>query len=191
VTELDGESPSRQRSERSGRRGIGGDDPHRGLEFGHGRPLPGPIPAATGEVWEAGRVNVEEARAFLAQHHRAVLVTTRGDGRPQASPVVTALDDAGWAVVSTRETARKVAHVRRHPFAALCVFTDAFFGPWVQVEGAVDLVRLPEAMDGLVALYRTVAGEHPDWDDFRRAMVRERRLLLRVAIERVGPTRQG
>jgi PPOX class probable F420-dependent enzyme len=133
----------------------------------------------------------DEARHFLRQHHRAVIVTTRADGLPQASPVAVAVDDQGRAVVSTRETARKVAHVRRTPRAALCVFTDRFFGPWVQVEGPVDVQPLPEAMEPLVAYYRAVAGEHPDWDDYRAAMRRERRVLLRLTIERAGPDRQG
>ncbi len=105
--------------------------------------------------------------------------------------MVAGSDAAGYAVVSTRETARKVAHLRRRPFAALCVFTDAFFGPWVQVEGPVEIVALPGAMDGLVDLYRSAAGEHPDWEEFKAAMWRERRVLLRIAIERVGPTLSG
>jgi PPOX class probable F420-dependent enzyme len=136
-------------------------------------------------------MDVDGARRFLAEHHRAVLVTLRADGRPQASPVVAGLDQAGRAVVSTRETARKVAHVRATPWAALCVLPDEFFGPWIQVEGATDVLGLPEAMEGLVALYRQVAGEHQDWDEFRQAMAAEARVLLRVSLERVGPTRQG
>jgi PPOX class probable F420-dependent enzyme len=136
-------------------------------------------------------MDLDEARQFLRQHHRAVMITTRADGRPQASPVTTTVDDQGRAVVSTRETARKVAHLRRTPRAALCVFTDRFFGPWVQVEGPVDLQPLPDAMEPLVAYYRAVAGEHPDWNDYRAAMERERRLLVRLRIERAGPDRQG
>lgn len=133
----------------------------------------------------------EEARRFVRQHHHAVMITTRADGRPQASPVAVAIDDEGRAVVSTRETARKLAHVLRVPRAALCVFTDRFFGPWVQVEGPVEVLHLPAAMEPLVAYYRAVAGEHPDWSDYRAAMGRERRVLLRLDIERAGPDRQG
>jgi PPOX class probable F420-dependent enzyme len=133
----------------------------------------------------------DRARAFLAEHHRAVLVTSRGDGRPQTSPVVCGLDEGGRVVISTRETAMKTHNVRRRPEVSMCVLSDGFFGPWVQVDGTADLVSLPEAMDGLIALYRQVAGEHPDWDDFRAAMERERRVLLRVQIQRAGPDRQG
>ncbi len=133
----------------------------------------------------------DRARAFLAHHHRAVLVTERRDGRPQTSPVVCGLDEGGRVVISTRETAAKVANVRRRPEVSLCVLSDEFFGQWAQVDGVTDVVALPEAMDGLVALYRQVAGEHPDWDDFRAAMKRERRVLLRIHIQRLGPSQGG
>ncbi len=133
----------------------------------------------------------ERAAPFLAENHRAVLVTTRNDGRPQTSPVVCGFDDGGAVTISTRETAMKVRNARRRREVSLCVLSDRFFGPWVQVDGRAEIVPLPEAMDGLIALYRQVAGEHPDWDDFRAAMERERRVLLRIQIERVGPDREG
>jgi PPOX class probable F420-dependent enzyme len=136
-------------------------------------------------------MDAEEARRFIRDHHQAVLATTRGDGRPQLSPVTTAIDGQGRAVISTRAGAMKTANVRLRPWAALCITSDRFFGPWVQVEGPVDLLELPEAMEELVAYYRTVSGEHPDWDDYRRAMERDRRLLLRLTIERAGPNRAG
>lgn len=132
-----------------------------------------------------------EATTFLAQNHAGVLSTTRADGRPQLSPVTAGIDEAGRVVISTRETAMKVRNLRRDPFASLCVFTDAFFGTWLQAEGAVEIVELPEAMDILIALYRQVRGDHPDWDQFRQAMVDQRRVALRLAIERVGPTVSG
>jgi PPOX class probable F420-dependent enzyme len=137
-------------------------------------------------------MDAEAARAFLREHHRAVLVTTRpSDGLPQTSPVTAVVDGEGLVVVSTRETAMKVTHVERRPRAALCAFTDGFFGAWVQVEGPVEVVRLPEAMDGLVDYYRRASGEHPDWDDYRAAMERDRRVLLRMTIERAGPDVSG
>ena len=136
-------------------------------------------------------MDLDEARQFVRDNARAVLATSRGDGHPQMSPVVAAVDDDGRVVVSSRETAYKVAHLRARPRAALLAFTDAFYGPWVQVEGPVEVVSLPEAMDGLVDYYRRVAGEHPDWDEYRRAMVGERRVLLRLSVERAGPTRSG
>jgi PPOX class probable F420-dependent enzyme len=105
--------------------------------------------------------------------------------------VAAGVDEAGLVVVSTRETAVKTKNLRRHPRASLAVLSDAFFGEWVQVEGPVEVVSLPEAMDGLVAYYRGVAGEHPDWDAYRAAMESERRVLLRLTVERAGPNTSG
>jgi len=136
-------------------------------------------------------MDIDQARAFLRANHRAVLVTIRRDGRPQTSPVATTNDAEGFAVVSSRETAYKVRQLRRDPRAALCVMNDKFFGEWVQVEGTATIVSLPDAMEGLVEYYRRVAGEHPDWDDYRAAMERDQRVLIRIAIERAGPNVQG
>ena len=120
-----------------------------------------------------------------------MLATNRRDGRPQLSPVACAVDADGTIVVSSRETAIKVKNLRREPHASLCVMNDGFFGAWLQVEGDAAVVSLPDAMDGLVGYYRSVAGEHPDWDDYRAAMVRDRRVLLRLTIERAGPSVGG
>lgn len=136
-------------------------------------------------------MDIPEVRRFLAANHHAVLATIRSDGGPQLSPVVVALDDLGRVLVSSRETAMKVKNLRRRPRAWLCLLGDGFFGPWAQAEGAVEVVALPEAMEGLVGYYRRVAGEHPDWDEYRAAMDREQRVLIRVTMERVGPTRSG
>ncbi|HEX2038648.1 MAG TPA: PPOX class F420-dependent oxidoreductase [Acidimicrobiales bacterium] len=128
---------------------------------------------------------------FLRSNHRAVLATVRSDGTPQLSPIVAAVDDGGRVCISTREPSMKVRNVRRDPRVWLCAFTDDFFGDWVRLDGRATVVPLPEAMDGLVSLYRSVAGEHPDWDDYRAAMERERRVLLVIEVERVGPDRAG
>jgi PPOX class probable F420-dependent enzyme len=133
----------------------------------------------------------DQARGFLRANHRAVLATARADARPQMSPVTCGLDEAGRVIISTRETAVKVRNLRRNPVASLCVFTDAFFGPWVQVEGQVEIISLPEAMEFLVEYYRLVSGEHPDWEDYRAAMVRDRRCLIRIDIARAGPDISG
>jgi PPOX class probable F420-dependent enzyme len=133
----------------------------------------------------------DEARQFIATNHRAVLATQRSNGRPQMSPVTCAVDAGGRVVISTRETAIKTKNLRREPYAALCVFSDGFFGRWVQIEGPAEVVPLPEAMEPLVDYYRQVSGEHPDWDDYRAAMIRERRVIVRVTIERAGPDISG
>ena len=137
-------------------------------------------------------MDAEAAREFLRSNHRAVLITTRAGGRPQSSPVAAAVDEDGRVVVSTRETAMKVKNLERRPEATLCVFTDNFFGPWVQVDGTVEIVRLPQAMERLVDYYRSVSGgEHPDWDDYRAAMERDRRVMLRLTVTAAGPDRSG
>lgn len=107
------------------------------------------------------------------------------------SPILIGLDEAGRAIVSSRETAYKVGNLRRDARVSVCVFTDQFFGEWIQVYGRVEILSLPEAMEPLVAYYRTVVGEHPDWDDYRAAMVREKRVLIRITLEQAGPDRRG
>ena len=136
-------------------------------------------------------MDLAQARQFLSEHHHAVLATRRRDGRLQLSPVTVGLDGAGRAMVSSRDTAYKTRNLRRDSHASLCVFVDGFFGPWVQVDGTAEVVSLPEAMDLLVDYYRRIAGEHPDWADYRRAMQRERRVLIRITIEDAGPKRRG
>jgi PPOX class probable F420-dependent enzyme len=136
-------------------------------------------------------MDLDEARAFLREHHDGVLATSRLDGRPQMSPVTGTVGDGGRLLISSRETAYKVRNLRRDPRALYCGFTANFYGQWVQVEGTAEVVSLPEAMDGLIAYYRSAAGEHPDWDDYRAAMERDRRVLIAITISRAGPDRSG
>ena len=136
-------------------------------------------------------MDIGDALTFLRQHHNAVMATTRSDGTTQMSPITVGVDGEGRVVVSSRETAYKVRHLRALPYAAVCAFTDAFFGTWVQVEGPVEVVSLPDAMEPLIEYYRTISGEHPDWDDYRSAMERDRRVILRMSVERAGPRVSG
>jgi PPOX class probable F420-dependent enzyme len=136
-------------------------------------------------------VDLDQARSYVRENSHAVLATLRRDGTPQLSPVVATVDDQGRVVVSSRETAYKVKNLRRQPRAWLCVFPDGFYGEWVQVDGEVEVLSLPDAMEPLVDYYRRVAGEHPDWDDYRSAMAREQRCLVRVSLTRAGPDRAG
>ncbi|MGO8876396.1 MAG: PPOX class F420-dependent oxidoreductase [Acidimicrobiales bacterium] len=132
-------------------------------------------------------MEIERAREFLRHNHRAVLHTFRRDGSPQLSPVACSIDDSGRAVVSTSETSAKARNARRDERISLCVFQDSFFGDWVQIDGSAEVISLPDAMDGLIAYYRSIGGEHPDWDEYRNAMVTEQRVLIAVTIERAGP----
>ncbi len=134
-------------------------------------------------------MDIDEARKFLGENHRVVLATNRSDGRPQMSPVLAAVDDEGYVVISSREPAFKVRNLRRDPRASLIAIADDFYSGWVQIDGHAHVVSLPEAMDHLVRYYRAVSGEHPDWDEYRQAMRDQRRVMVRIAIERAGPDR--
>ncbi len=136
-------------------------------------------------------MDLERAREFMRVHHRAVLATRRSDGLPQLSPVTVGVGDDGRVLVSTRETAIKTKNLARDPRASLCVLTDRFFGEWLQAEGTVEIIHLPEAMDLLVDYYRLISGEHPDWEDYRQAMVRDRRVIVAITLTRAGPDRSG
>ena len=136
-------------------------------------------------------MDIDLARDFVRRHHRAVLTTYYPDGRAQLSPVTVGVDEAGNVVISTRETATKTRNLRGDPRIVLCALTEAFFGEWILIEGRASILHLPEAMEPLVDYYRGISGEHPDWDDYRAAMVRDRRVLLRVTITRAGPDRHG
>ncbi len=136
-------------------------------------------------------MDIAEAIAFVRDNHRAVLHTFRRDGSPQLSPVTVAVDDGGAVIVSSRETAIKTKNLARDPRATLCVLNDGFFGAWCYVSGQCEIVHLPDAMEGLVEYYRSVSGEHPDWDDYRAAMTRDQRVLLRITVEDAGPNVSG
>jgi PPOX class probable F420-dependent enzyme len=136
-------------------------------------------------------MDLERARDFIREHHEAIMLTYRRDGSPQLSPVACNVDIRGQVIVSTRETALKTKNLRRDPRLSLCVITDGFYGEWIQVDGTAEVVSLPDAMELLVEYYRSTAGEHPDWDDYRAAMERERRVLVRITLERAGPDRAG
>lgn len=136
-------------------------------------------------------MDLDQARAFVGRHHRAVLATRTRDGGIQQSPVLVGVDADGQLIISSRETAYKTKNLRRDPWAQLCVFTDKFFGDWIIVEGNADILSLPEAMEPLVDYFRRLAGEHKDWQEYRDTMRREKRVLIRIEPRHAGPDRQG
>ncbi len=136
-------------------------------------------------------MDLGRARTFAKEHPRAILATRRRDGTPQLSPVVAAVDDDGRLMISSRETAFKTRNARRDPQVSLCFLSEGFFGEWIQIDGRAEIVSLPDAMELLIDYYRRLSGEHPDWDDYRAAIEREKRLVMRVTIERAGPDRSG
>ena len=137
-------------------------------------------------------VSIDSAKDFLTKHHWGVLATRRKDGRLQMSPITPGLDGDGQVIISSRETAYKVNNLRRDPRAALCAFTTSFHGEgWVQVNGSAEIISLPDAMNSLAYLQQQVYGEHKSWPEFHARMVRERRVIIRFAIESVAPLRRG
>src|SRR3954453_12268817 len=139
----------------------------------------------------ADRVGREELLAFLHPRHKALLLTHRADGSPQLSPVTFGVDEQGRIVVSTYPQRAKAVNARRDPRVSLCVLSDDFDGPWVQADGAAEVLDLPEALEPLVDYYRAISGEHPDWEEYRAAMQRQGKSLVRVTIERWGPVATG
>lgn len=132
-----------------------------------------------------------ELEDFIRPRHRAILLTTRADGTPQASPVTSGLDDAGRLVTSTYPERAKAHNARRRPEGSAVVLSDEWNGAWVQVWGTFEVVDLPDAVEPLVDYYRAIAGEHPDWDEYRAAMVAQGKSLLRLTIDRWGPIATG
>jgi PPOX class probable F420-dependent enzyme len=132
------------------------------------------------------------ARQFLAENHHAVLVTRRADDGLQSSPIAVGLDSSGRAVISTTRTSAKARNIRRDARVSLCVLTDQWFGPWGHFDGTATVVEQPDAVELLVEYYRSVVGEHPDWQEYRAAMVRDQRVLIQIELQRAaGPAAGG
>ncbi len=139
----------------------------------------------------AQQVERAESVEFLRTRHHAILITRRRDGRPQASPVSCGVDGAGRLLVSTYPERAKARNVRRDPRVSVCVLSDDFDGPYLQVDGTGEVLDLPDALDDFVEYYRCIAGEHPDWDEYREAMLRQGKCLIRVEIDDWGPIATG
>jgi PPOX class probable F420-dependent enzyme len=136
-------------------------------------------------------MDLNDAREFIRANRRGVLATRRPDGAIRQSPIIATVEGEGRVVISSRETAYKVRYLRADPRAHLCMLTERFFGSWIYVDGTAQIVSLPEAMEPLVDYYRRFGGEEPDWDEYRRRMERERRVLVRISLTRAGPDRTG
>ncbi|GLX05615.1 PPOX class F420-dependent oxidoreductase [Microbispora sp. NBRC 16548] len=139
----------------------------------------------------AETVSREQLLDFVRDRHRAILITTRRDGGPQASPVTCGVDAEGRIVVSTYPERAKARNARRDPRASVVVLSDDFDGPWVQVDGTAEVLDLPEALEPLVEYYRSISGEHPDWEEYRAAMVRQGKSLVRITPTSWGPVATG
>jgi PPOX class probable F420-dependent enzyme len=137
------------------------------------------------------RADREQLLEFLRPRHHAILMTTRKDGRPQSSPNTCGVDTEGRIVISTYPERAKAANIRRDPRVTVCVLSDDFGGPWVQVDGVAEVIDLPESVEPLVEYFRVISGEHPDWDEYRQAMRDQGKSLIRVTIEKWGPIATG
>src|ERR1700712_3592474 len=139
----------------------------------------------------ADRVERDTLLAFLRPRHKALLLTHRAEGSPQPAPITSGVDEQGRIVVSTYPQRAKAVNARRDPRVSLCVLSDDFDGPWVQVDGRAEVLDLPEALEPLVDYFRAISGEHPDWNAYRAAMTRQGKSLLRITVAEWGPVATG
>ena len=137
------------------------------------------------------RVERAELLDFIRPRHHAILMTTRRDGRPQASPNTCGLDTEGRIVISTYPDRAKAYNIRRNPQVSVCVLSQDWSGAWVQIDGTAEVLDLPEALEPLVEYFRVISGEHPDWDEYRQAMRDQGKSLIRVTIDSWGPIATG
>ncbi|MET1000945.1 MAG: PPOX class F420-dependent oxidoreductase [Acidimicrobiia bacterium] len=136
-------------------------------------------------------VSREELLEFVRPRHHVIFTTTRADGSRQSSPVTAGIDGDGRLVVATYPSRAKARNLRRNSIASACVLSDEWNGPWVQLDGSAEVLDLPDALEPLVDYYRGISGEHPDWDEYRAAMQRQGKCLIRMRIERWGPISTG
>ncbi len=144
-----------------------------------------------GKIATEDRVERAELLEFVRPRHRATLVTTRRDGRPQLSPVTCGVDEEGRVVISTYPTRAKVTNLRRSPVVSVLIHSEEWDGPWVQLDGTAEVLDVPEAVEPLVDYFRSISGEHPDWEEYRQAMRAQGKSLIRVTIQRWGPIATG
>lgn len=136
-------------------------------------------------------VSLDDLLEFVRPRHRMVLLTERTDGSAQASPVTGGVDDAGRIVVATYPDRAKTRNVRSRPRAGVVVLSEEWNDPWVQVDGDAEVLDVPEALDALVEYFRNISGEHPDWDEYRQAMLDQGKSLIRITPRRWGPVATG
>lgn len=137
------------------------------------------------------RVELSGLLDFVRTRHRAILLTTRADGSPQGSPLTCGVDDGGRLVMSTYPERAKTRNAKRDPRVSVIVLSDDWNGPWVQVDGMAEVIDAPDSVEPLVEYFRNIAGEHPDWDEYREAMRKQGKSLIRVTPERWGPIATG
>lgn len=141
------------------------------------------------------RVGLAELVEFVRPRHRMVLITRRSDGSPQASPVAGGVDDSGRIVISSYPERAKTRNARKRPSVSVLVVGEDWDDAWVQVDGTCEVLDVgdgsSEALDAFVEYFRAISGEHPDWAEYRQAMVDQGKSLLRITPTRWGPIATG
>ena len=137
------------------------------------------------------RVDRTELLDFVRSRHHLIMTTRRKDGSPQSSPVTAGVDPQGRIVVSSYPERAKVSNIRRDPRVSVLVLSDDFGGPWVQVETTCTVIDLPDAIEPLVEYFRSISGEHSNWDEYRQAMIDQGKCLLRMEPVSWGPIATG
>ncbi|GHH82937.1 PPOX class F420-dependent oxidoreductase [Streptomyces capitiformicae] len=137
------------------------------------------------------KVSLEELLDFVRPRHRALLLTRRADGSPQASPLTCGVDDSGRIVVSTYPERAKTRNAKRDERVSVVVLSDDWDGPWVQIDGTAEVIDSPDSVEPLVEYFRNIAGEHPNWDEYREAMVKQGKSIIRVTPVKWGPVATG
>jgi len=133
-------------------------------------------------------VVIADARKFLQQNHRAGIAVRQKDDWPQMTFVSPGIDADGRVIITSRGRTYKVKHLRRDPRVSLLVFGEQYSGSkFVQIYGRAEIIELPDAMEALIYWYKQVRGEHKDWEEYKNQMVDEKRVIIRVVIEKVGP----
>ncbi|GAA5153073.1 TIGR03618 family F420-dependent PPOX class oxidoreductase [Nocardioides marinquilinus] len=143
------------------------------------------------KIATADTVDLQDVLAFARERHHYVLITHRRDGSPQVSPVTGGVDDEGRFVISTYPERAKTNNARRDERVSLLVLSDDWDDAWVQVDGTCEVIDPPDSVEPLVDYFRAVAGEHPDWDEYRQAMRDQGKSLLRITPTRWGPIATG
>ncbi|WFR72664.1 PPOX class F420-dependent oxidoreductase [Prescottella defluvii] len=142
-------------------------------------------------VATAEHVTREQLLEFIRPRHRSVLITRKRSGGLQISPVTSGLDAEGRIVVSTYPQRAKAVNLRHDPHVSVCVLSDEFNGAYVQVDGTAEVLDMPDALEPLVEYFRCISGEHPDWDEYREAMRKQDKSLIRITIDEWGPVATG
>jgi PPOX class probable F420-dependent enzyme len=128
---------------------------------------------------------------FIRPRHHMIVIPRRRDGSPQASPVTGGLDAEGRIVISTYPDRAKAMNLRRDPRCSVLVLSDDFGGAWVQADGTAEVIDLPDSVEPLVDYFRSISGEHPDWAEYRQAMVEQGKSLIRITPASWGPIATG